>query len=96
MAELEESTNHISSSKVTDSLTASNVAFLSSRLDEPASGGSLGLLTGRFPVVYKNVRSLPHQGVDGMAEEKGEGGKGRGATGRGCLVSVEEDAVMVK
>ena len=57
-------------------------------------------MIGRLPVEYKNVRSLPHHGVEGMAEEKVEekveGGKVRGATGRGCLVSVEEDAVIVK
>ena len=89
-------TNHISSSRIKSSWAVSNTAFESSRLGEPGVRGLLGLLIGRLPVVYKNVRSLPHHGVVGMAEEKGEGGKERGATGRGWLISVEENAVMVK
>lgn len=89
-------TNHKSSSRVTSSWAANKAAFESSRLGEPGLRGLLGLLNGRLLVVYKYARSLPHQGVDGMEEEKGEAGKDRGATGRGWLMSVEEVAVTVK
>ena len=89
-------TNHKSSSKVTFSWAVNKTAFESSRLGEPGVRGLLGLLFGRLSVVYKYARSLPHQGVEGMEEEKGEAGKDRFATGRGWLMSVEEVAVTVK